>query len=84
MSNALKMDRAFIRRIDKEEKDLQLVKAILDIAKTFNIPVTAEGVENGEQLKRLKNFGCQMVQGFYFSRPLPDEEFEEKYFKTEE
>ena len=81
--DALKMDRAFTRRIDKEEKDLQLVKAILDIAKTFNIPVTAEGVENEEQLKRLKNFGCQMVQGFYFSRPLPDEEFEEKYLKTE-
>ncbi|MBO4432642.1 MAG: EAL domain-containing protein [Clostridia bacterium] len=81
--NSLKMDRAFIKNIDHEEKDVQLVKVILDIAKTLSIPVTAEGVENKTQLTKLKNLGCEMVQGYYFSRPLPANEFEERYLKTE-
>ena len=79
--DALKIDKAFVKRIGVDDKDDQMVRVILDIAKTLNIPVTAEGVENESQLKILKNLGCDMVQGYYFSRPIPSAEFEKNYVK---
>ena len=64
------------RAIDDEEKDIQLVKLILDIAKNLNVPVVAEGVETKSQLELLRKLGCRLVQGYYFSRPLPAADFE--------
>ena len=80
--NYLKMDRAFIKNIGHKEADTQMVKVILDIAKTLGIPVTAEGVETEEQLRQLKELGCETVQGFYFSKPLPADKFENEYLKN--
>ena len=79
--DVLKMDRAFIRKIGESEKDSHLVALILGIAKSLKIPVVAEGVETEEQLQLLKKWGCPLVQGFYFSRPLPADEFEEKVIR---
>ena len=79
--DVLKMDRGFIRRIGEEEKDAHLVALILGIARSLKIPVVAEGVETGDQLKLLKELGCPLVQGFYFSKPLPAEEFDEKVIR---
>ncbi|MBO4422638.1 MAG: GGDEF domain-containing protein, partial [Clostridia bacterium] len=79
--NALKLDRAFVKNIGREEKDDHIIKVILDIAKTLKIPVIAEGVETEQQLKFLKDLGCEYVQGFYFSRPLPSYEFEDEYLE---
>ena len=76
--DVLKMDREFIRKIGDSEKDASLVALILGIAKSLKIPVVAEGVETEEQLQLLKELGCPLVQGFYFSRPLPPDEFEER------
>jgi EAL domain-containing protein (putative c-di-GMP-specific phosphodiesterase class I) len=76
--DVLKMDREFIRNIEHNEKDIQLVALILDIAKNLKIPVIAEGVETENQLRLLKDLGCELVQGYYFSRPLPANEFEQK------
>ena len=73
--DVLKMDRAFIMNIEHEEKDIQLVELILGIARNLKVPVIAEGVENEIQLRMLKKLGCELVQGCYFSRPLPAEEF---------
>ena len=72
------MDIAFIQNIERDEKDLRLVKLIIDIARYLQVPVVAEGVETENQLKLLRNAGCDIVQGYYFSRPLPPEEFERK------
>jgi EAL domain-containing protein (putative c-di-GMP-specific phosphodiesterase class I) len=77
--DVLKMDRAFVRNIDQEEKDKQLVALILDIAGNLKIPVVAEGVETREQLELLKELGCELVQGYYFSRPLQAVDFEAAY-----
>ncbi len=77
--DVLKMDRAFIRNIDVDEKDMHLVALIIDTAKSLKIPVIAEGVERETQLQLLKKLGCDFVQGFYFSRPLPAEEFERRF-----
>ena len=74
--DVLKMDRSFVMNIDNDEKDLRLVELILDIARNLRMPVIAEGVETESQLTLLKNAGCDFVQGYCFSRPLPPEEFE--------
>ena len=75
--DVLKMDMAFVRNIEHSEKDYRLVGVVLDIARYLNVPVVAEGVETGRQLEMLREAGCDIVQGYYFSRPLPPEEFEE-------
>ncbi len=59
-----------------------LVELILDIAKNLKMPVIAEGVETERQLAMLKDAGCDLVQGYYFSRPVPPEEFE-KFIESE-
>lgn len=74
--DVLKMDRMFIGNIKHNAKDIQLVELILGIARNLKVPVIAEGVETEAQLKLLKEMGCELVQGFYFSRPLPASEFE--------
>ena len=74
--DVLKMDMKFIRNIETSETDRRLVSLILDIAKYLNVSVVAEGVETEGQLKILQERNCDVVQGYYFSRPLPPEEFE--------
>ena len=74
--DVLKMDKAFIQNIEHSEKDFRLVELILDIARNLQVPVIAEGVETKAQMLMLKNAGCTLVQGFYFSRPLPPDVFE--------
>ena len=81
--DVLKMDMAFVTNIEHSEKDHQLVALILDTAKTLGIPVVAEGVENENQMKLLKDMGCAIAQGYLFSRPLHAGDFEEKFIKDD-
>jgi EAL domain-containing protein (putative c-di-GMP-specific phosphodiesterase class I) len=81
--DVLKMDIAFIRNIERNERDFRLVELILDIARYLKVPVVAEGVETDAQLKLLRDAGCDLVQGYYFSRPLPQEEYEH-YLREEQ
>lgn len=74
--DVLKMDMKFVRNIESSDTDMRLVKLILDIARYLRLKVVAEGVETPGQLSLLKDAGCDLVQGYYFSRPLPPEEFE--------
>ena len=75
--DALKLDMQFIRNaFKKEDRDTRMLEVIIDIAGYLGVPVIAEGVETEEQLRVLRDLGCQMVQGYYFSRPVPAEEFE--------
>ena len=75
--DVLKIDMSFIRNMEKDEKSLKLVELIIGIAGFLNVPVVAEGVETQSQLDTLKKMGCQVIQGYYFSRPVPASEFEE-------
>ncbi|MGY3975700.1 sensor domain-containing phosphodiesterase [Aeromonas mytilicola] len=70
-ADEVKLDRSFIQTLVHSEQDKAIVKAILDLAKVFRFTVTAEGVEDEEQLAVLKALGCQHYQGFLTSRPLP-------------
>lgn len=84
--DVLKMDMKFVRNIETSDTDMRLVKLILDIARYLGVKVVAEGVETEGQLRLLKDVGCDLIQGFYFSRPVPPEEFEkliEKEIATE-
>ncbi len=58
------------------KKNRAISRTITLLAKQFNILVTAEGVETKEQLDILKKMGCDKAQGYYFSKPIPKEEFE--------
>ena len=73
--DALKMDMKFIRNMQKDEKSMKLVELVLDIAKFLQVPVIAEGVETEEQLMLLKERGCDIIQGYYFSKPVQPEDF---------
>lgn len=72
--DVIKMDKAFIRNIQPGNKAMRLVELVLDIAKYLEVPVVAEGVETEDQLKLLKAAGCDIIQGYYFSKPIPPSE----------
>ncbi|MBF0195238.1 MAG: EAL domain-containing protein [Magnetococcales bacterium] len=74
--HALKIDQSFVRDLTIDSDDAAIVASILSMAKSMNLKVVAEGVENIEQLNFLKDKDCQEVQGFYFSRPISSQEFE--------
>ena len=65
-----------IRNAFKENGNTRMLKVIIDMADSLSVPMIAEGVETAEQLQALRRMGCDMVQGYYFSRPLPANEFE--------
>lgn len=74
--DSLKLDMQFIRTAYSDRKDTRLLEAIIRLAKSFGLPTIAEGVETKEQVLSLKKMGCDIIQGYYFSRPLPVSEFE--------
>ena len=74
--DALKLDMEFMHNAFKERKNTKMLDAVIDIAYSLEVPTIAEGVETAEQMFALKAMGCDIVQGFYFSKPLPPEEFE--------
>ena len=74
--DALKLDMQFIRNAFKQQKDTRLLEVMIQLAESFRVPTIAEGVETSEQMLALKMMGCDIVQGYYFSRPLPADEFE--------
>ena len=73
--DALKLDMKFVRNMEKDEKSMKLVELVLEIAEFLQVPVIAEGVETENQLRLLKERNCDIIQGYYFSKPVPPEEF---------
>ncbi|MDD4601250.1 MAG: EAL domain-containing protein [Negativicutes bacterium] len=70
----LKIDKSFIDNIDQDEIQLQMVGSIINLGHTLGMTVVAEGVENDDQLKLLKQFNCDRIQGYIFSRPISEED----------
>ncbi|MCR5089307.1 MAG: EAL domain-containing protein [Oscillospiraceae bacterium] len=76
--DVLKMDMGFVRKLkDRESREFGMIRIISDIAKYLKVPLVAEGVETAEQMALLKEAECAMIQGYYFSRPVPAADFEE-------
>ncbi|SDX66123.1 diguanylate cyclase (GGDEF) domain-containing protein [Ruminococcaceae bacterium YAD3003] len=74
--DALKLDMMFIRNAFDKQNDTRMISIVIDIADYLGVPVIAEGVETEEQYLALKKLGCTIIQGYYFSKPVPAEEFE--------
>ena len=74
----LKIDMNFLRNFDKTPKSKVIIASIVDLAKKLGIHTLAEGVETEEQYEYLKRIGCELIQGYYFSKPLPIEDYHKK------
>jgi len=72
--DTLKIDKDFVQDMGAEGKGLRLVKTMMLLARDFDMNLIAEGVEESDQLNRLKAMGCKLIQGYYFSKPLPADE----------
>jgi EAL domain-containing protein (putative c-di-GMP-specific phosphodiesterase class I) len=73
--DTLKIDQSFVAQIDSGEDDAAIVTAVLGMARSLKLRVVAEGVETLEQLEFLHARHCEEAQGYYFSRPVPAEQF---------
>ena len=73
--DAVKVDRSFVSRIGHGKEDLEIVRAIVELGHNLGLKVVAEGVEDEEQLKILRELGCDFCQGYFFSPPLAAPEF---------
>ena len=73
--DALKLDMLFIRTAFSEKGNTRMIEITLDISHSLSVPMIAEGVETEEQMLALRKLGCDIVQGYYFARPMPADEF---------
>lgn len=74
----LKIDRTFIHEMYKNKADIAMVSAMISLARALNLKVVAEGVEEHEDLHLLREFDCEFVQGYYYSRPLTIDDFSQR------
>lgn len=72
----LKLDMKFIQTETAKPGEMSIMRFVVNLAKWLNLSTVAEGVETKAQLERLRDVGCDYAQGYYFSRPLPVQEFE--------
>jgi EAL domain-containing protein (putative c-di-GMP-specific phosphodiesterase class I) len=73
--DALKIDQSFVRRITTAPEETTIVAAVIGMGQSLNLRVVAEGVETHEELAFLEANGCDEAQGYYFSRPVPPQQF---------
>lgn len=71
----IKIDKSFVQDIEDDVESMKIVHAILGLGQSLNLSVVAEGVETEGQLKQLQDAGCELVQGFYFGRPMTSNDF---------
>ncbi len=73
----LKIDRSFVYNLENDQRDATLVRSVVDLGHSLNLKVIAEGVETQAQLGYLRKVGCEEAQGYYFSRPVSADAFEQ-------
>lgn len=71
----IKIDHAFVQRLTTSSSNARVVQAIVALGKAMNLDVVAEGVETEEQLAILREYGCDLAQGYYIGKPMPEREF---------
>jgi len=79
----IKIDKAFVRDVDRSASDAAIANAILSLAASLNLTVTAEGVERAGQLEWLRSRGCHEAQGFLLARPMLPAQFEARFLRGE-
>lgn len=78
-ADVLKIDMGFLRETEEKERTKTILNMVVDLAKNLKMIVISEGVESREQVEYLTRVGCDMFQGYYFERPIPVAEFEQRY-----
>ncbi|MBE6876474.1 MAG: EAL domain-containing protein [Ruminococcus sp.] len=78
-ADVLKIDMGFLRKTEHQERSKIILKMIISLAKSLSMEVITEGVETQEQVDFLKEYGCDIFQGYHFAKPMPVQEFEEKH-----
>ncbi|WP_426449764.1 putative bifunctional diguanylate cyclase/phosphodiesterase [Paenibacillus sp. S-38] len=76
MPDTLKIDRSFVRHLDQDTSNASIVEALITMAHSLKLKVVGEGVETEGELRSLRSFGCDEIQGYYYSKPLPLAELE--------
>lgn len=71
--DCLKTDRSFVAQLGEIPEDVTLVAGIINLVHTLGLEATAEGVETAKPAEQLQKMGCNLAQGYYFSKPLPAE-----------
>lgn len=71
----MKIDMSFVRQIETNAKTRSIIRFIIEMAHTMDIKIIAEGAETKEQVEFLRDNGCDYIQGYYFYKPMPEEEF---------
>ncbi|MBQ8786339.1 MAG: EAL domain-containing protein [Oscillospiraceae bacterium] len=77
--DVLKIDADFFRGADAEERGLLIVSEVIDLAKKLNMKIVAEGIESKEQVEFLTEQECDLIQGYFYAKPMPVTEFAQKY-----
>ncbi|HOO28939.1 MAG TPA: EAL domain-containing protein, partial [Lachnospiraceae bacterium] len=77
--DVIKVDQSFVTELAVDRYAQAFVKMVGELASALGVKICVEGIETAEQFKVLENMNVRMVQGFYFDRPMPKEQFEEKY-----
>lgn len=81
--DVLKLDLRFMKSVSSSGKSANILNSIVSMARWLDLPVVAEGVETEEQVSFLKSIGCNKGQGYYFSKPMPCNDFEKLLYKSE-
>ena len=79
--DVLKIDMVFLQKAQDEDRSRKILQMIISLSKQLGMPVITEGVETAEQVDFLNKMGCDIFQGYYFAKPMPVEQFEEKYLQ---
>jgi EAL domain-containing protein (putative c-di-GMP-specific phosphodiesterase class I) len=79
--NNLKIDRAFIKDLERDDNDKEIVNMLINMAHSMNMIVIAEGVEEQSQLDLLKEYGCDEIQGYLLSEPVSTDEITQLFIK---
>ena len=77
--DVIKVDQSFVRDLVEDDYSKSFVKMVAELAGAIGVSICVEGIEKREQYKVLEDMKVRLVQGFYFDRPMPREEFEKKY-----
>ena len=77
--DVLKIDADFFRGADSLERGMLIVSEVIDLAKKLDMKIVAEGIESKEQVEFLTAQECDLIQGYYYAKPMPLAEFEQKY-----
>ena len=81
--DVIKVDQVFVKDLTKDEYSQSFIKMVAELAAAIDVNVCVEGIETREQFEVLEGMKVQMVQGYFFDKPLPRDAFEEKYVKSD-